>query len=1192
MRKKFVTVALLGTLIFTSANFVGCKDYDDDINKLQEQVDALKSISISDLASQLQSLKDANGNLSVANAKMEAAIAEIKTNIDALKEADKTLTGLVNGKVDQATYQAAINALNDKCSDLSNKVAALAALETAVNDLKANKADNSAIEELKKAVEKLQTVDADFATRINKLENTVENMNTVLAGKADQTTVDALAKSIEELKTSVAGIDTKIANALAPLQASVTKLQEDLAKKADGATIAADIADMKKDMNAAIDAAKALAASELARVSSELSGRIAALETAKEQMGKQITALETNIDALKERISKLENQPTTDLNEVKESIKANKLAIDGALATIGSIQGTITGIENRLDGLGEGAQAVKTYIDDAVSSLETSITSQVTSISTDLESLKSEYGIAVADFEARIAALEAIEHVNKDDFETLQTDLASLKTTVGDAESGLVKQLNDLEFKVSGLIEEALEATGPGSIEDKIAKQITKALSDSEVIKQAIATAIADVTCRVENIETDLDAVLERIQSIVFVPQYQDANGATIVPAYTINNVNGIVEMTFRIAPADKVADLVKLAATKPGIFSFYREGALETRATSVNSLNIVADGITAGTNSGTIVIKAKVSDDLVDNTYPVALKLSNTKEYGTEETPNTKPVNDVTTDYFNLRVKSINNGNFDIYPNELKIPYTDVEEKAASIFKVRYTDGARPLTLAECGFTQNLEVYAVYSTAESRYVTLASKNAADIAAVKAELDTKDFVVTKTAVNLKSVNIKNVKNVLKVQLVDNVFGLSSLNIPNRTFEATYIVTNNTEGATISYGTIAKKDLQSGSSNAFTEKNGAFMWSGNTSNEAQVFIIKAEKNKNFTDKMIAGATAKDILNAIAALGNDKIDHKVGTAAATSMQPTFDFDVANDLITVNLPAGAERKSYSMSTIYHTELYGDITLTATLNLSYPTKEELLNHQVVRWSDANTYFLEYDKPAGDALYNINNELKIAYFYYSNDVDYVYELIPTKDLDGNLRDIPSGVTIDAEGNIEFTEYVDLSHFKVRLDAKIAGNIAATEDFSIKMYYPLSNEITAKNLTYKKADILLGKKLDVATDLNLSDRFNTPVIKKGKIESYGKTVYNMVTGTTPAKDGQVTFTENDRVRYIVKDGIVEGTTQTLSAEEYFDITAGQFSLKKNINLTKNVIVTVQAAVDYTYGTQYSDGYTITIEATE
>ena len=180
MRKKFVTVALLGTLIFTSTNFVGCKDYDDDINKLQEQVDALKSISISDLASQLQSLKDANGNLSVANAKMEAAIAEIKTNIEALKEADKTLTSLVNGKVDQATYQAAIKELNEKCTDLANKVAALASLETAVNDLKANKVDKSVIDELKKTIEKLQSQDSDFATRIGKLENTVDNAATVV----------------------------------------------------------------------------------------------------------------------------------------------------------------------------------------------------------------------------------------------------------------------------------------------------------------------------------------------------------------------------------------------------------------------------------------------------------------------------------------------------------------------------------------------------------------------------------------------------------------------------------------------------------------------------------------------------------------------------------------------------------------------------------------------------------------------------------------------------------------------------------------------------------------------------------------------------------------------------------------------------------------------------------------------------
>ena len=433
---------------------------------------------------------------------------------------------------------------------------------------------------------------------------------------------------------------------------------------------------------------------------------------------------------------------------------------------------------------------------------------------------------------------------------------------------------------------------------------------------------------------------------------------------------------------------------------------------------------------------------------------------------------------------------------------------------------------------------------------------------------------------------------------NNVFGVNTQSVPNKQFEVTYTVTNNTEGATIAYGSIIKKDLQAGSSNAFTEKNGAFMWSDNASNAAQTFIIKANKANNFTDQLIAGATAQEILDAIKNLTSAKVEHKVGNALATAAQPTFNFDVDADKITVTLPANAERKTYAMSTIYHTDLYGDITLTATLNLSYPTAADLLKHQEVRWTDAKTYFLEYDKPAGNAAYLINNELSIGYFYYSNDVDYIYELVPTKDLNGDrtidARDIPAGVTlVDAnKGKIQFTKYVDLSEFRVKLSAKIATNVAASEEFSIKMYYPLSDQISSKDLTYKKEDILLGKKLDVATALNLKDRFGTDVITKGAIVTYGKTVYAMVTGATPVQAGQITFPETDRVRYIVKDGKVGTTDQTLSADEYFEISGGQFSLKKNINLTKPVTVEVEAAVDYVYGTQKSTKFTITIEPTE
>lgn len=239
-------------------------------------------------------------------------------------------------------------------------------------------------------------------------------------------------------------------------------------------------------MTGLIDALKASTASDLAGVKAELVGRITALETAKEQMGLEIQALKTSIEGLKDRMNRLENQPTTDLTEVKQAIADNKTAIDAANVTAGAIQGTINGIQSRLDGLGEGAGAVKTYIDNAVLTLNTAIVGQISTINGQLSSLQSEYDLTVADFEGRIGALEGIEHVNKSDFESLQSEFGDLKATVGNAENGLIKQLNDLSNKVDGLIAEALEATGPGSIEEKIAKQITAALSDSETIKKLL----------------------------------------------------------------------------------------------------------------------------------------------------------------------------------------------------------------------------------------------------------------------------------------------------------------------------------------------------------------------------------------------------------------------------------------------------------------------------------------------------------------------------------------------------------------------------------------------------------------------------------------------------------------------------------------------------------------------------------
>ena len=1186
MRKKFVTAALLGTLIFTSTNFVGCSDYDDDIKNLQEQVDALKSISISDLASQLQSLKDADNNLGLANAKMEVAIAEIKTNIEALKKADEVLTGLVNGKVDQATYQLAIKELNDKCSDLSTKLAALSALETAVNDLKANKADGAALEELKKVVEKLQGQDAEFATRISKLENTVENMSTVLAGKTDQATVAALSESIAELKTGVAGIDTKISAALDPVQKNIAKLQEDIAKKADAATITADIEKVKSEMTGLIDALKASTASDLAGVKAELVGRIAALETAKEQMGLEIQALKTSIEGLKDRMNRLENQPTTDLTEVKRAITDNKTAIDAANAAAGAIQGTINGIESRLNGLGEGTGTVKTYIDNAVSVLNTAIVGQISTISDQLSSLRSEYNLTVADFEGRIGALEDIEHVNKSDFDGLQSDFDGLKTTVGDAKSGLIKQLNDLSDKVDGLISEALEATGPGSIEEKIAKQITAALSDSETIKKAIEEAIATVTKRVDGLEDNMDAVLSRIQSIVFVPEYQE-NGTAIVPVYRIANQNGMVTMKFRVSPADKATEL----AGHPELFSFYKENELQTRATSENAFT--ATKVEEGTDAGTILITANVVSSLGENSgdvgsyYPVALKLSTSKEYGTEDEPDTKPVNDITTEYFNVKVRNITTSTYSLATNQ-SILYNDTETKEVNKLAVSVNYGSGNLTLAQCGFTQNLVIYAVECGG-----TWVKVNSLTGAQKTAYITGKGFELVNgnTAVKLLSpIDINRVNNTLKIQLADN--GIFRVN-PVKTFEVTYTITKQVASKPIEYGVITKEDLKVGSNMNFDVAGGAFVWKGTASDVNQTYIIRAKKADKFKDnEIVAGATANEILTAIQNGSYTSVTHLVnGNSVTAATGPTFNFDVANDEIKVTVPDNAERRTYEMTTVYDFDLYGKITLKATLKLAYPTAEDLWSHNQGRWTNDGDYFVNYTPDANGTPYYIEHDLRTGYVYssrYSSGISYTYEVIPNGVL---VR--PTGVDIVSGINgmsvLKFTENVNLSKFRVKFTAKIGGHIARTETFDVTMTYPITGKIATPttSLTYEKAGIESHAGLSIVEGVNLSDRFNTPVIKDGKIVT--SPAWGTAYGLTGGANSENEYVLTGGVRYIIKRAVLEnGEAMALSSFEIAD--DGKFHLKEN-NLAQKATVTVQIEVTYTYGTVLSDEFAITLEPT-
>ena len=120
MNKKFLSVTLFSALMVgTAGTFTSCKDYDDDIKDLQEQLD--KKASLEELAAKVTTLQTA-----VDEAKSAANEAKNKAQ-EALDKANSTEGGV---------SEADLTALKKELEKQIEKLASLEAVETKINDLK------------------------------------------------------------------------------------------------------------------------------------------------------------------------------------------------------------------------------------------------------------------------------------------------------------------------------------------------------------------------------------------------------------------------------------------------------------------------------------------------------------------------------------------------------------------------------------------------------------------------------------------------------------------------------------------------------------------------------------------------------------------------------------------------------------------------------------------------------------------------------------------------------------------------------------------------------------------------------------------------------------------------------------------------------------------------------------------------
>ncbi len=317
MRKSILSAYLMGAIaLATTSTFVSCKDYDDDITNLQEQIDAnsdalkateaaLKS-EISNLKSQLETTKDElTGLINKAQAAADAAQASAnaaQSSADkaqaAADKAQNTADAALNAaNAAQATADANTKAIEAEVLRATAKEAALEArieaAEKALDDLKAlvdTKVDQKVFDdEVKKIYAEIAAVDEKVAANLKSIQGLEK-------GLADEVTArKALAADLEEQKSALA----KLTDRVTALEGSMKTVQD-------------DIKVMKENI--------AKAQADIVALQAKVADNTAAIESIKE-----------DIEALDARLVKA--QTTADValeaaNKALEAAAANKAAIE------------------------------------------------------------------------------------------------------------------------------------------------------------------------------------------------------------------------------------------------------------------------------------------------------------------------------------------------------------------------------------------------------------------------------------------------------------------------------------------------------------------------------------------------------------------------------------------------------------------------------------------------------------------------------------------------------------------------------------------------------------------------------------------------------------------------------------------------------------------------------------------------
>lgn len=392
----------------------------------------------------------------------------------------------------------------------------------------------------------------DYAEDIKNVDNRVEEVTGALQKAVEnaQKANDALKEQITALETQLAGVESELEQA-----------KKDLATKKE---LAEDLAALKTDLESQIGGIEArVEANEkaIATLQSFVTNFNGDLTNAGYENFAQVLAALNTLKANYE-------QHLVDFENYKA--EAAKALADAVAALETAYKDAIKDLKDELVEKIETADAnLQGQIDKLVEDLAAAVT-DITALKTDMTNVK-----------GRLEGAEESIEKHADLIATAQEDIEDLKTKIGDLDKKIADTKTELETALANAVE-LLEAT-----DKDLQDQINKTNSALETLTQKVGTLrtdfdkfVEEVNAKLEALTKNVEGLLNRIQSVVYVPEYTD--GKITVKNVTFGNdvasmvLCGYAKVQYDIYPAYAAEALA--TSYEKGMLSFNHED-LKTRA-------------------------------------------------------------------------------------------------------------------------------------------------------------------------------------------------------------------------------------------------------------------------------------------------------------------------------------------------------------------------------------------------------------------------------------------------------------------------------------------------------------------------------------------------------------------------------------------------------------------------------------